>query len=163
MSGTPDGLGERWNEKPMSLLGIEAAAAFEGSHIKPPTAIRHRLPPIRKSVTHKFRLFYANGDEEKFYLNVGLYPDGSPGELFIYTSKSGSTMKGLLDTWAITMSMALQHGVPLRSICDKLCFQRFAPEGFTGEEFGEATSAIDYMVRWMAKRFLNHDYRSETQ
>jgi ribonucleoside-diphosphate reductase alpha chain len=148
-------------EKPMSILGIEAAAAFEGSQIKPPIAIRHKLPKDRRAITRTFTLRYSQtGDKEQFYLTVGLYPDGSPGELFI-TSKSGSTMKGLLDTWAITMSISLQHGVPLKLLCDKLSFTRFEPSGFTGEEFGEATSAIDYMVRWMAKRFLNHDYRIE--
>lgn len=131
----------------------------DGSWEKPPDAIRHRLPKDRKSVVHKFRLFWLNGNEEKFYVIVGMYPDGSPGEIFIHASHSGSTIKGLLDVWAVTASIALQHGVPLRTLSDKLSFTRFEPEGNTGEEFGFATSAIDHIVRWMAKRFLNHDYR----
>jgi ribonucleoside-diphosphate reductase alpha chain len=126
----------------------------DGSHSKPPEATRHRLPTSRKSINHKFNI-----GTERFYVIVGLYPDGSPGELFIYTRQSGSTMKGLLDTWAITTSMALQHGVPLKAITDKLSFTRFEPSANMGEEFGFATSVIDYIVRWMAKRFLNIDYR----
>lgn len=142
----------------MSIVGLEVATVIDGNRTAPPVAIRHKLPPDRRSITHRFKI-----GEDKFYVNIGLFPDGSPGEMFIYTSKSGSTMKGLLDTWAITMSMALQHGVPLKPICDKLSFTRFEPDGFTGEEFGRATSVIDYIVRWMAKRFLKIDYREARQ
>jgi ribonucleoside-diphosphate reductase alpha chain len=134
--------------------GINFVAVVDGCHSKPPEAIRHRLPTTRKSIDHKFNI-----GEERFYVIVGLYPDGSPGELFIHTRQSGSTMKGLLDTWAITTSMALQHGVPLKAITDKLSFMRFEPDGNVGPEFGFATSVVDYIVRWMAKRFLNIDYR----
>jgi ribonucleoside-diphosphate reductase alpha chain len=123
---------------------------------KPPEAVRHRLPRERKSVNHKFHIGI-----NKFWIIVGLYPDGNPGELFVY-SHQGTTIHGLLDAWAITLSMALQHGVPLESVCDKLSFMRFEPSGATGsEEFGIASSVVDYIARWLAKKFLNKDYRAE--
>jgi len=136
------------------------AGIVQDSPVKPPVATRHKLPQTRRSDTVTFRLFYQeSGDEEQFYLTVGLYPDGSPGELFIHSSKSGSIIKSLLDTWAITMSIALQHGVPLQILCDKLSFISFEPSGNTGEEFGVAKSAVDFIVRWLAKRYLQYDYR----
>jgi ribonucleoside-diphosphate reductase alpha chain len=146
------------------MLDIKAKAernvVIKDSPVKPPTATRHKLPKDRRSVTVTFSLFYKDSqEEEQFYLIVGLYPDGSPGELFINSSKSGSVTKSLLDTWAITMSIALQHGVPLKVLCDKLSFIGFEPSGNTGKEFGYASSAVDYIVRWMAKRFLQYDYR----
>lgn len=141
---------------PMSTNGF----VQEVAEYAPPVAVRHKLPKDRKATTVTFTLG-ADEYKEQFYLTVGLFPDGSPGELFIHTSKSGSTINGLLDAWAITVSLALQHGVPLRAICDKLSFTKFEPDGMTGKEFGFATSVIDYIVRYLAKRYLNHDYREQ--
>lgn len=114
-----------------------------------PTA-RRRLPDTRQSLTHKFSI----GNFEA-YMTVGMYPDGTPGELFLKAAKEGATMSGLLDAFAIMVSLALQYGVPLKSITDKLSFSRFEPSGFTGRKGIEfATSPIDYVVRFLAQKFL---------
>ena len=81
----------------------------------PPRAVRHRLPAERASVTHKFGLSGHEG-----YITVGLYPNGQPGEIFIRMAKEGSTVSGLMDAFATSISLALQHGVPLKVLCDKL-------------------------------------------
>lgn len=113
---------------------------------------RRRLPTTRTSVTHKFQL---GGPEHKGYVTVGLYEDRSPGEVFIRMAKTGSTIAGLLDSLAIVVSMALQHGVPLDSICTKLAYQQFEPAGHTGPEFKFASSVVDYVARWLQARFVN--------
>lgn len=136
----------------------EGASAAEGVSIqnepqsldRPPRATRHRLPVERASVTHKFKIGGYEG-----YLTVGLYPNGQPGEIFIRMSKEGSTISGLMDSFAMVFSTALQHGVPLKTITDKLAHTRFEPSGWTGtEEFGYAHSIMDYLGRWMQNRFL---------
>lgn len=110
---------------------------------------RHPLPSTREAVTHRFSV-----DGHTAYLTVGLYEDGSPGEVFINVAKEGSTISGLLDSWAVTMSIALQHGVPLDVILDKLEYQRFEPAGFTGNaDIPMAHSLIDYIARWLLLRF----------
>ena len=117
----------------------------------PPRAMRHRLPNERASVTHKFAIAGHEG-----YLTVGLYPNGQPGELFIRMAKEGSTISGLMDSFATAISMCLQHGVPLKLICEKFAHTRFEPSGWTGnEEIGYAKSIMDYLFRWMQLRFLS--------
>jgi ribonucleoside-diphosphate reductase alpha chain len=117
----------------------------------PPRAVRHRLPAERASVTHKFGLAGHEG-----YITVGLYPNGSPGEIFIRMAKEGSTVSGLMDSFATAISLALQHGVPLRVLCEKFAHTRFEPSGWTGNpEIGYAKSIMDYIFRWIQLRFLS--------
>jgi len=116
----------------------------------PPRAVRHRLQEERASITHKFKI----GDHEG-YITVGLYPDGEPGELFITMAKEGSTVSGLMDSFALTTSIALQHGVPLRLLCEKFAHTRFEPSGWSGNpDIGYAKSIMDYIFRWLQLRFL---------
>ena len=117
----------------------------------PPRAVRHRLPAERASVTHKFGLSGHEG-----YITVGLYPNGSPGEIFIRMAKEGSTVSGLMDSFATAVSLALQHGVPLRVLCEKFAHTRFEPSGWTGnDQIGYAKSIMDYIFRWIQIRFLS--------
>jgi ribonucleoside-diphosphate reductase alpha chain len=117
----------------------------------PPRAVRHRLPAERASITHKFGLSGHEG-----YITVGLYPNGQPGEIFIRMAKEGSTVSGLMDSFATAVSLALQHGVPLRVLCEKFAHTRFEPSGWTGnEQIGYAKSIMDYIFRWLQIRFLS--------
>ncbi|HUA98747.1 MAG TPA: vitamin B12-dependent ribonucleotide reductase [Terracidiphilus sp.] len=117
----------------------------------PPRAVRHRLPIERASVTHKFSIAGHEG-----YITVGLYPTGQPGEIFIKMAKEGSTVSGLMDAFATSISLALQHGVPLKVLCEKFAHTRFEPSGWTGnEQIGYAKSLMDYIFRWLHLRFLS--------
>ncbi len=117
----------------------------------PPRAVRHRLPAERASVTHKFGFSGHEG-----YITVGLYPNGQPGEIFIRMAKEGSTVSGLMDSFATAVSLALQHGVPLKVLCEKFAHTRFEPSGWTGnEQIGYAKSIMDYIFRWIQIRFLS--------
>ena len=116
----------------------------------PPRAIRHRLPDERLSITHKFSVGGHEG-----YLTVGLYKDGMPGELFITMAKEGSTVSGLMDSFACAVSLALQHGVPLKLMCEKFAHTRFEPSGWShNQDIGYAKSIMDYIFRWLQLRFL---------
>ncbi|HEY6352654.1 MAG TPA: vitamin B12-dependent ribonucleotide reductase [Candidatus Angelobacter sp.] len=116
----------------------------------PPRATRHRLPDERASITHKFSIAGHDG-----YITVGLYRDGTPGELFVRMAKEGSTVSGLMDSFALAVSMALQHGVPLKLLCDKFAHSRFEPSGFTGNpNIPIAKSIMDYIFRWIELRFV---------
>jgi len=116
----------------------------------PPRAVRHKLQEERMSVTHKFKV----GDHEG-YVTVGLYPNGKPGELFITMAKEGSTVSGLMDSFALAVSIALQHGVPLELFCEKFAHTRFEPSGWSGNpDIGYAKSIMDYIFRWLQLRFL---------
>jgi ribonucleoside-diphosphate reductase alpha chain len=117
----------------------------------PPRAVRHRLPEERASITHKFSIAGHEG-----YITVGLYPNGQPGEIFIRMAKEGSTVSGLMDSFATAISLALQHGVTLRMLCEKFAHTRFEPSGWTGnEQIGYAKSLMDYIFRWLNLRFLS--------
>src|SRR5436853_1682412 len=116
----------------------------------PPRAVRHRLPEERASITHKFNVGGHEG-----YITVGLYPDGCPGEIFITMAKEGSTVSGLMDSFACATSLALQHGVPLKLLCEKFAHTRFEPSGWTNNtDIGFAKSIMDYIFRWLQLRFL---------
>jgi len=116
----------------------------------PPRAVRHKLQEERASITHKFNVGGHEG-----YITVGLYPDGEPGELFITMAKEGSTVSGLMDSFALAVSIALQHGVPLKLFCEKFAHTRFEPSGWTNNpEIGFAKSIMDYIFRWLQVRFL---------
>jgi ribonucleoside-diphosphate reductase alpha chain len=122
----------------------------------PPRARRNKLPPERFSVTHKFKVGSHEG-----YLTVGLYKDGTPGELFITMAKEGSTVSGLMDSFACAVSIALQHGVPLRLLVNKFAHTRFEPSGWTqSAEIGYANSIMDYIFRWLDLRFLTGEQQS---
>jgi ribonucleoside-diphosphate reductase alpha chain len=117
----------------------------------PPRAVRHRLKEERMSVTHKFNIGGHEG-----YIIVGLYPDGEPGEIFIKMAKEGSTVSGLMDSFALAVSISLQHGVPLKLFCEKFAHTRFEPSGWSSHpEIGYAKSIMDYIFRWLHLRFLS--------
>src|SRR5829696_7820187 len=114
---------------------------------------RRRLPAERTAVTHKFDIAGHEG-----YITVGLYPDGQPGEIFLKMAKEGSTVSGLMDAFATTVSVSLQYGVPLRDLVNKFAHVRFEPSGFTGNsEIPIAKSIVDYIFRWLGSRFLSDD------
>ncbi len=116
-------------------------------------AVRHRLQDERAAITHKFSVAGHEG-----YITVGLYEDGQPGELFITMSKEGSTISGLMDAFATSVSMALQYGVPLRVLVDKFSHMRFEPSGFTNnKDIPIAKSVCDYIFRWLGNKFVPKD------
>ncbi len=135
-----------------SLEATQNTASEEPQDLNgPPRAVRHRLPDERASVTHKFSIAGHEG-----YITVGLYPTGQPGEIFIKMAKEGSTVSGLMDAFATSISLALQHGVPLKVLCEKFAHTRFEPSGWTGnEQIGYAKSLMDYIFRWLNLRFLS--------
>jgi ribonucleoside-diphosphate reductase alpha chain len=102
------------------------------------------------SITHKFKVGAHEG-----YITVGMYDDATPGEIFITMAKEGSTISGLMDSFATAISIALQHGVPLRLLVDKFSHTRFEPSGWSGSpEIGYAKSIMDYLFRWLGLKFL---------
>jgi len=119
---------------------------------------RRRMPMERRSLTHKFCI-----DGHEGYLTAGLYDDGAVGELFISdVGKEGSTLRGVFSAWATTLSIALQHGVPLESLVRKFAYMRFEPRGETDNpEIPKAHSIPDYVARWLASRFLDADTQDE--
>jgi ribonucleoside-diphosphate reductase alpha chain len=119
--------------------------------------VRRRLPQDCRSLRHKFDIAGHEG-----YIHVGLYDDGTPGELFIKIAKEGSTIAGLMDTIGILASMALQYGVPLEVLVSKFSHVRFEPSGFTkNPEIPIAKSLIDYIFRFLGTRFLSPEQRSD--
>jgi ribonucleoside-diphosphate reductase alpha chain len=133
-----------------SRTGVSASQQEEENLNAPPRAVRHKLQEERASITHKFNVGGHEG-----YITVGLYPDGEPGELFITMAKEGSTVSGLMDSFALAVSIALQHGVPLKLYCEKFAHTRFEPQGWTNNpEIGFAKSIMDYIFRWLQLRFL---------
>ncbi|HEV2200475.1 MAG TPA: vitamin B12-dependent ribonucleotide reductase [Bryobacteraceae bacterium] len=146
--------------------GAKAATASTSSAMTPPAEetkvvekivyrpIRRKLPEERRSITHKFSIGGHEG-----YLTVGLYEDGSPGELFITMAKEGSTISGLMDSFATAISYALQYGVPLKFFVDKFSHVRFEPSGWTGnEKVPYAKSIMDYIFRWLGAKFIGDEY-----
>ncbi len=138
------------SSKEDSRAGVPAPHVEEENLNAPPRAVRHKLQEERASITHKFKV----GDHEG-YITVGLYPNGEPGELFITMAKEGSTVSGLMDSFALAVSIALQHGVPLKLFCEKFAHTRFEPSGWSGNpDLGYAKSIMDYIFRWLQLRFL---------
>jgi ribonucleoside-diphosphate reductase alpha chain len=132
------------------------ASAVEGSNdeFRPH---RRKLPDERRSITHKFDIAGHEG-----YITVGMYDDGNPGEIFVSMSKQGSTISGLMDSFATAISYALQYGVPLRFLVDKFAHMRFEPSGFTkNPQIPYAKSIVDYLFRWLASKFLDEQARQE--
>jgi ribonucleoside-diphosphate reductase alpha chain len=116
-------------------------------------AVRRKLSDERRAITHKFSI-----NDHEGYLTVGLYDDGQPGEIFLVMAKEGSTISGLMDSLATSISIALQYGVPLQTLVDKFSHTRFEPSGFTkNAEIPIAKSITDYIFRWLASKFLSRD------
>jgi ribonucleoside-diphosphate reductase alpha chain len=117
-------------------------------------AQREKMPAERASVTHKFSIGGHEG-----YITVGMYEDGRPGEIFIKMSKEGSTLSGIMDGLALTVSIGLQYGVPLKVYVDKLLNTRFEPSGITANsKIRFVSSVLDYIARWLGGRFISADY-----
>lgn len=137
--------------QPLSTTAGPAATADEEAPAARP--VRRRLPDDRQAITHKFSVAGQEG-----YITVGLYDDGSPGEIFIKMSKQGSTVSGFVDSLAIAWSMALQHGVPVESLISKYIDHRFEPSGMTSNpRIPMARSIVDYVAKWMASKFLSEE------
>jgi ribonucleoside-diphosphate reductase beta chain len=120
---------------------------------RPIIARRRRLPDERQSITHKFEIGSHTG-----YVTVGLYEDGKPGEIFVSMSKEGSTLAGLLDALATSVSIGLQYGVPLRTLVTKFSHVRFEPSGFTpNPNIRMAKSVVDYIFRWLGTKFPDNE------
>jgi ribonucleoside-diphosphate reductase alpha chain len=112
---------------------------------------RRRLPDTRHSMTHKFSIEGHEG-----YITVGLFEDGTPGELFVTMAKEGSTLSGMMDAFATSISIMLQYGVPLAHMVDKFAHMRFEPSGWTGNpQIGMAKSIVDYVFRWLGHNYLS--------
>ncbi len=137
------------------LQDAGAVAPADAKRVEPESvhAIRRRLPDERRAITHHFSIAGQEG-----YLTVGVYDDGSPGEIFVRMAKEGSTISGLMDSFATVVSLALQHGVPLDLLCAKFSHTRFEPSGWSGNpKIGYATSLMDYLFRWMELKFLKSE------
>jgi ribonucleoside-diphosphate reductase alpha chain len=116
---------------------------------------RRKLPDERQALTHKFSVAGHEG-----YITVGLYDDGTPGEIFLTMAKEGSTISGLMDAFATAISLTLQYGVPLEALVEKFSHMRFEPAGYTkNQEIPIAKSLVDYIFRWLASRFLTADLK----
>ena len=132
-------------------VAVEAALAEAGPR-------RKRMPRERQSITHKFSIGGHEG-----YITAGMYEDGSVGEIFLTDiGKEGSTLRGMMNSFATAISIALQYGVPLETLVQKFSYMRFEPEGITGNpEIPFAKSMPDYIMRWLASRFLDVDAQEE--
>jgi ribonucleoside-diphosphate reductase alpha chain len=134
--------------QPLNTSKTEKEEALTALPVEP-RPLRRRLPDERRALTHKFSIGGHEG-----YLTVGMYEDGSPGELFVVMAKEGSVVSGLMDSFATSVSLALQYGVPLQVLVDKFSHTRFEPSGFTGNpDIPIAKSITDYIFRWMALKF----------
>ena len=119
---------------------------------------RKRMPRERQSITHKFSLGGHEG-----YITAGMYEDGTVGEIFLTDiGKEGSTLRGMMNSFATAISIALQYGVPLETLVRKFAYMRFEPEGITtNPEIPFAKSMPDYIMRWLASRFLDADVHED--
>ena len=136
----------------------EAVAAARTQALASVGPKRNRMPRERQSITHKFSIAGHEG-----YITAGMYEDGTLGEIFLTDiGKEGSTLRGLLNSFATSISMALQYGVPLEKLVEKFSYMRFEPEGITqNPEIPFAKSMPDYIMRWLASRFLDTDIQEE--
>jgi ribonucleoside-diphosphate reductase alpha chain len=136
----------------------EAVAKALGAAVKGEGPARKRMPRERRSLTHKFSLGGHEG-----YITAGMYEDGTVGEIFLTDiGKEGSTLRGMMNSFATAISIALQYGVPLETLVSKFAYMRFEPEGITtNPEIPFAKSMPDYIMRWLASRFLDADMQEE--
>jgi ribonucleoside-diphosphate reductase alpha chain len=157
--------GKKEDEKAVAPVGAQITAPVAAAAVGPaeapslqqdlfPGTKRRKLPAERDSITHKFSVGGHEG-----YLTVGKYKDGSPGEIFIKMAKEGSTLSGIMDAFALSVSISLQYGVPLKALCDKFVNSRFEPSGYTGNpRIRYAKSVVDYLGRWLGGKFISPDY-----
>ena len=139
------------SKKAAAVVKEVAAVVTEKVVYRP---VRRKLPDERQSITHKFSIGGHEG-----YITVGMFEDGTPGEIFITMAKEGSTISGLMDSFATSVSYCLQYGVPLKFLVDKFGHVRFEPSGWTGnQQIPYAKSIPDYIFRWLAAKFLGADY-----
>ena len=144
----------RDGSKKAQPLSTKKAAVKKGQ--APGSLQRKKLPDTRQSITHKFSVAVHDG-----YITVGLYEDGKPGEVFITMAKEGSTLSGVMDSFALAISIALQYGVPLKTYVDKFQHVRFEPSGWTtNREIPQAKSIIDYIFRWLGAQFISPSYKT---
>jgi ribonucleoside-diphosphate reductase alpha chain len=141
--------------------GAQPLTAGKGGSAQAATGfrpVRRKLPAERRAITHKFTIGGHEG-----YITVGMYNDGQPGEIFLVMAKEGSTISGLMDSFATAISLALQYGVPLKVLIDKFAHVRFEPSGHTGNpEVPLAKSIVDYIFRWLASKFLPREEQIQT-
>jgi len=146
------GAGSGGGSKKAAAVVKEVAAAVTERVVYRP--VRRKLADERQSITHKFSIGGHEG-----YITVGMFEDGTPGEIFITMAKEGSTISGLMDSFATSVSYCLQYGVPLKFLVDKFGHVRFEPSGWTGnQQIPYAKSIPDYIFRWLAAKFLGADY-----
>jgi ribonucleoside-diphosphate reductase alpha chain len=138
--------------QPLNTGNKREEKAEEEELLSPPKPRRVRLPDERQAITHKFSISGHEG-----YITVGCYPNGKPGEMFISMAKEGSVVSGLMDSFATSVSIMLQYGVPLKVLINKFSHARFEPSGFTSnKEIPIAKSVMDYIFRWMDLKFGEH-------
>jgi len=137
--------------------GVDVEAAVAEALAKAPPQ-RKRMPRERQSITHKFSIGGHEG-----YITAGMYEDGTVGEIFLTDiGKEGSTLRGMMNSFATSISISLQYGVPLETLVQKFAYMRFDPEGITqNPEIPFAKSMPDYIMRWLASRFLDTDTQEE--
>jgi ribonucleoside-diphosphate reductase alpha chain len=139
--------------QPLNTAKDKEKAGVEAGFSRPAGPVRRKLPDERHALTHKFDIAGHEG-----YITVGLFDDGTPGELFLVMAKEGSTISGFADAFAQAISYALQYGVPLQDLVDKFSHVRFEPSGMTkNPDVRFAKSIVDYIFRWMATKFLSPD------
>ena len=159
----------RENSKRSQPLSTWQGGNTKGSSISgdalPTNGINHqpsrkRLPDNRMALTHKFSVAGHKG-----YLHVGLYPDtGVPGEIFLRMAKEGSTLSGLMEAFATCVSVALQYGVPLETLCSKFKYMRFEPSGYTSNrDIPMAASIPDYLFRYLSQTFIEENEDGDHQ
>ncbi len=145
--GTSPAQSEKEEQKPVSAEAPEQRDLFIRTQ-------RRKLPDERRSITHKFSVGGHEG-----YIIVGMYEEGAPGEIFIKMAKEGSTLSGFMDGLALSISIGLQYGVPLKALVDKLTNTRFEPSGFTeNPAIRYSSSVLDYIARWLGGKFLSSEY-----
>ncbi len=145
--GTSAAQGEKEEKKPASAEAPEQRNLFI-------RAQRRKLPDERKAITHKFSVGGHEG-----YIIVGMYEEEVPGEIFIKMAKEGSTLSGFMDGVALSISIGLQYGVPLKVFADKLTNTRFEPSGYTeNPNIRFVSSVLDYIARWLGGKFLSSEY-----
>jgi ribonucleoside-diphosphate reductase alpha chain len=147
-----------YTQEQVDELIAEAVGAARATTLAEAGPKRNRMPRERQSITHKFSIAGHEG-----YITAGMYEDGTLGEIFLTDiGKEGSTLRGLLNSFATSISMALQYGVPLEKLVEKFSYMRFEPEGITqNPEIPFAKSMPDYIMRWLASRFLDTDIQEE--
>jgi len=141
-------------KNPEARSTLEYVGKAVGLEARP---FRRKLPDERAAITHKFNVAGHEG-----YITVGLYEDGQPGEIFLTMSKEGSTVSGLMDSFATAISLTLQYGVPLEALVDKFSHMRFEPSGYTkNKEIPIAQSLVDYIFRWLGSKFLSAEQKEK--